>query len=307
MTRRLTLCSLCVLLVGAALVLVLVVGPGSGNEASKPSGGAVQNRTAPPGARDDPSPVSSLPAAAAPPPPPSTQVEAREFPTPSEPSPSPDGVAGLPQTPAGQALGEYFAAMAGVGPDAEARYQERLRELRRHAAEAAKLARDVYQATPKGEYYGRQAAVEALSALESHEAAGALAEIAREPIPPGLADSHDDHRLISEGTIRFSAIRGLGEIAGAGNEQASLSLREVATGGHPTVQLYAAQVYVEAHGYSREARRETAALLPAEDRLLLEARPTDAADLPRLDPDLRKPIEPGKRGAKTSNPPVEGE
>jgi hypothetical protein len=293
--RRTAVVSLCALLVAASLLSWF----GTRSERTKRVGAAVQDRTATPRELGPREPSRGVPARRESPPPAAAAAEAREFPPPSEPAPFADGVAGMAPTPAGHALGQYLAAMAGVGSSAEARYQERLRELRRHASEAVRLAHALYESTPKGEYYARQAAVEALGALDSHEAAAALGEIATETIPAGLVDNHGDSRLASEGTIRFSAIRALGELAAAGNDQARSSLRDLADSGHPTVQLYAAQVYVEAHDYSRASRREVAALLPPEDRLLLEAKPVAASDLPALDPDLRKPIDPAKRGAKT--------
>lgn len=228
--------------------------------------------------------------------------EAREFPPPSTPGPRPEGIAELPDTPAGRALGGYMLAMFGVGPDAEATYQRRLSELKKLPKEAAQLASDVYRNTPKHLYDVRQSAAETLTALKSHESTAPLSEIANEKMPPSNADDHEGQQRLSEGSIRFTAIRGLGDLAQKGDQAAATTLQQLVEKGDPAVRLFAAQTYAESQGYSREARRVVAANIAPADRLLIEARPTRASEVPQLEPQTNKPINPAKLGAKAEAP-----
>jgi len=228
--------------------------------------------------------------------------EAREFPPGGKPSPLPEGIADLPDTPAGQALGRYLIAMFGVGPDAEATYQKTLTALKKFPKEAVELASDVYRSTPKHLYDVRQSAAETLSALKSHESTAPLTEIANEKMPPPNPSDHEGQQRVSEGSIRFTAIRGLGDLAQTGDQLAATALQQLAAKGDSTVRLFAAQTYVESQGFSRESRQAVAASMSAADRLLLEAKPTPASEVPQLEPETNKPIDPAKRGAKAEAP-----
>ena len=222
----------------------------------------------------------------------------RSFPPQGQAPPVPDGVDGFPDTPAGRAVSQYLLAMSGVGTHAEAEYQASLSNLRRFPKEAVRMVSDVYKSAPSSAYTVKQSAAEALAALKSHEAAEPLAEIAKEPVPAADPGSHENDRQLSEGTLRYTAIRGLGDLAGLGDRAALASLKDLATTGGVTVRLYAAQTYVEAQGYSREARMDVARQLPEGDRLMLEVKPVRANELPQLEPVLQKPLDPAKTGQK---------
>ena len=201
------------------------------------------------------------------------------------------GPENLPDTAGGRALRTHMASLDFAGPTAQKRFDESLRELRKYPREAIDAAHTAYQQAPKGDYLSRNAYTQVLGQVDSHDATDALIDIASEPIPAGLTDSHRDTRLESEGLIRFAAIRALGELAARGDQRALAALEALIKNGHPTIRVYAAQVYVEALGYSRQARQHAASLLPEQDRPSVEARGIPPGETPMPEPRLRKPVD----------------
>jgi hypothetical protein len=196
---------------------------------------------------------------------------------------------GLPETPLGRAMTAHLDTFEAAGPNAQRKFDQTLAKLRADPRGAAKMAYDAYQRTPKDDYASRSALSGVLTQLESHEAMPALKKIALEPVPPEISRAGEAPELSAEGTIRIGAVRGLGELASRGNTDALQALADAVRNGDPTVRRYAAQMYVEAEGDSREARRAMAALLPEDERAVVEARPMSPGEQPQPEPALSKP------------------
>lgn len=196
-------------------------------------------------------------------------------------------------TEGGRIVAGHLATYDFAGPTAQARFDESLRKLRERPREVVAEVRALYQRAAKGDHASRSLATSTLRQLGSHEAESALSEIASEPIPPELRPlEHGGSPLQEEGLIRIAALDGLGHLAQLGNASALATLASLMASGNPLIRRYAAQEYVEAQGYSREARNTAAGVLPESDRMVVDARPLDPEDVPVVEPEPPENVSP---------------
>jgi len=175
-------------------------------------------------------------------------------------------------SPAELALSAHLESFGAAGPTAQARFDASLANLRKDPRGAVRAAKGLYESAPKQDYASRTIAAMTLRQLETHEALDALGEIASEPIPEGLvADGHGESPAQAEAVLRMVALDGLGALAKRGNGDAQEALVQFMKSGPALVRRSAAQEYVEADGYSREARRFASSLLPADEDAFVDA------------------------------------
>lgn len=197
-------------------------------------------------------------------------------------------------SPAELAFSAHLESFGAVGPTAQARFDASLANLRKDPRGAVRAAKGLYGSAPKQDYASRTIAAMTLRQLETHEALDVLKEIASEPIPEGLvADGHGESPAQAEAVLRMVALDGLGALAKRGNGGAQEALVQFMKSGPALVRRSAAQEYVEAAGYSREARRFASSLLPPDEDAVVDAVPLDPRDRPILEPE-RPPANPKK-------------
>jgi hypothetical protein len=203
---------------------------------------------------------------------------------------------GLPDNELGRALTAFITAGFHIGPDAQAKLDAALAELRKHdTKEVVAALREAYKNMPENAYKDRQTALQAATMLESQESAELLIEAATEPMPAGLPpDGEGLSPLMEEGVIRYIAIDGLEALAKRGNTEADAALAELVATGHPTVQAHATLAYVSA-GPNTVARQQVAAgLLPPERAFLAQRERVDGSQTQQEPPEQR-PNKPGIR------------
>lgn len=158
--------------------------------------------------------------------------------------PSPGGGdAVFPNTSTGQQIRQHLAAMAGVGEDAEANYQNSLASLRANP-EATTVVETVYLAVPEQDYFRRTLLVEALKEMRTVEALPSLERIATSPIPEDrLPQNAEIDTREHEVVIRITAVQGLSILADSSDVAHNLLLELV---GHEdlTVRQMAARGYL---------------------------------------------------------------
>lgn len=145
----------------------------------------------------------------------------------AKPAPVPTAPGGLPDTPAGRALGAHLQASRAIGPGVEARYQASLEQLRSHGADAVSVIVTAYSSADRADYGTRALLVEILAETELPEALPALIEIARSPLPKSdPAPREALNPFVEEAVVRVVAIRGIGTFApqGAQAEEVLLAL-----------------------------------------------------------------------------------
>jgi hypothetical protein len=126
----------------------------------------------------------------------------------------PTGPGGLPDTPAGRALGAHLQATRATGPGVEVRYQASLDELRSHGADAVAATVTAYSSADRADYGTRALLVEILAESELPEALPELVQIARAPLPKSDPTPREAlNPFVEEAVIRVVAVRGIGTFA----------------------------------------------------------------------------------------------
>jgi HEAT repeat protein len=192
--------------------------------------------------------------------------------------------AGFPDTPAGRAAVVFLVSVHGGGPDAEARYQRALTDLRGVGDEAVVVLVDAYRAAPAPDYARRRLLVAGLAALERPAALPPLLTIAREPVPePARIGEHAVSPHLEEALIRMAAVHGIGLLAAA--QQAPLDpLFELLQ--HPVlpVREEASRALTMA---ATELKLGGAVLDRIPPELRFDLRPRDTQPIPPRDADPR--------------------
>lgn len=208
-------------------------------------------------------------------------------------------------SPAGVALANAIAAMNGLGDDAEAEYQRALDELRRNAdAIAVEIAR-ASSDCDEGDYPARWALVHLASELRHPAALPFLRNLVETPIPPEQSkDPHSFSSVGEETILRTTAVEGVGALASEGkSREATEALWEFLKQPSLSVRRATVQSLYAAAGSSKRVRDRIAALLPEDQRFLLDLKPVDVTDVPQITRPQRHLSQAGREG-KTDPPPT---
>jgi hypothetical protein len=211
------------------------------------------------------------------------------------------------KSPAGIALANAIAAMNQVGDGAEDEYQRTLEELRRQAdAVAVEIARASSECKVQ-DYPDRWALVHIAAELRHRAALPYLRNIVETPIPPERSkDPHSFSTVAEETILRTTAVEGVGELAREQqNRDAAEALWEFLKQPSLSIRRAAVQSLYRSAGSSKRTRDRIAALLPEEQRFLLDLKPVDVSDVPQIARPQRHLSEAGREG-RTEAPPAFG-
>lgn len=175
---------------------------------------------------------------------------------------------------------EVLALPAETLEEADRRYQESLREIRKHHREAAELLAQAYEKAPADWYFDRWALVKALADLESGHAYQVLSTLAASKVPAEASENrHYYSTQEQEVMIRLRAVDGLRDLAAQGHEGADQDLLRIAadpaTPG--AVKGHAIKGYLGAGKDTAERAKTLRGRLPRElhELITLEATPPD--------------------------------
>ncbi len=205
----------------------------------------------------------------------------------------------FPDTPVGRLLTHHMFAAEGMGPDAEAIYQESLEALRVNPREATNLLDNAYQEMEENRYLDRWKVVDTLAELGTHEALEVLSEIAEQPVPLETAAEEEHFSSQSEEQmIRAAAISGIEELASRGVTEADTELYRLASVPDPVVRESAVLAYRRS-GTDQQARTtELKGILTVEDHWMVELQEVaDVSLMPQPDPQEADPHT-GEAGAE---------
>lgn len=193
----------------------------------------------------------------------------------SGPSPGAGDVV-YPKTPAGRQIKQHLTAMAAVGVDAEANYQQSLASLRANPEVTPVLA-DVYSAIPEEDYFRRTLIVETLKEMRSLKVLPYLSRIATAPIPEDrLPENTEVNTREAEIVIRITAIQGLSILAANSSAEANDLLLELVGHDELTVRQMAARGFLGSSiGDEREKLKVLYERVPKQEHWYLTTKPTE--------------------------------
>lgn len=195
----------------------------------------------------------------------------------------------FPDTPTGSQVEQHLDTMAGVGEDAEERYQASLTELRANP-EAASVLASVYAKVPEDHYFRRTLLVEALKELRSPEAFPHLRDIATSQIPADrMPDNSEVNTREAEIVIRITAVQGLSNLAQESVAEADELLLELVGHEELTVRKMAARGYLASPlGEYEDRLARLRKIVPQEEHWYLTTEATDPREVhhPEVLPDF---------------------
>lgn len=197
----------------------------------------------------------------------------------------------FPNTELGRQLADHMNYLAGVGKDAERKYQESLRRLRQRAAEVVRLLAETYPKIAADRYFRRWAIVETMREMRNNSALSQLQRIALSPISAERWGDPERFSMDKEISIRVAAVEGLSELARQGNKEAEQSLLRLITNKELGIRRQAIRGYLSA-GQDKERRvRLLKSRVPKSDYGLITLDATDVKRVPHPDdvPDNLKP------------------
>lgn len=191
----------------------------------------------------------------------------------------------LPDSEAGQNVLGYFEATNTPGVVAERRARDLLDTMRAQPQTVLAALHSAYTQTAESHYGQRWRVVSLAASLGSPSARQVLAEVAASPIPPEriqrVAGQHwDGGSQEEERLIRMEAVEGLGRLARAGDVGSEETLARLAASSDLVLRATAVHQLVKAGGYAQARRDAVAALLPEQDRWMVNQREVNLADLP---------------------------
>ena len=207
----------------------------------------------------------------------------------------------FPSTELGRHVAEHMKYLAGVGKDAERKYQESLKRLRGRAPEVVRLLAEAFPKVKADRYFRRWSIVETMREMRNPSAVNPLQRIAISPIVAERWADPERFSIDKEISIRVTAVKGLSELAQQGNKEAEQSLLRLITNNELGIRRQAIRGYLGA-GQDRERR---AKLLKSRvlksDYGLITLDATDVKRVPHPDdvPDDLKP----KYRQKDDSPP----
>jgi hypothetical protein len=214
----------------------------------------------------------------------------------------------FPDTEVGRALQRHLENILAAGRGSEERYKASLAYLRAHAGEALPALDRAYDALPASERLARQGVVETIADLGTHASEPTLTKVAVAPLP-AFDNKLDPESYFQreEGSIRYTALEGLRDLARRGNEHAEDTLRGLIVSGPPTLKQEAVAMYLDAGPDSRSRQAEAAALLPPEERWMVsKVVARGGEDIPEQKPDTSgRPKHEGETHSNEKTPPAQ--
>jgi len=203
--------------------------------------------------------------------------------------------------PADPAIANHFATMFEVGPDADARYQESLEQLRTVPGATENLI-SRYKALGDANPSERWQVVETLRALADPAALKFLVPLARSPAPVDEGVEEGGRHGI-EVIIRATATDAVAAIAKQRNGEAEQALLELLKSPEITVRRRAVRGYLDL-GNVQERQKRLMSLLPRADHDLIAITPTEvrSVETPKVPLQVRR-----KNDADHSAPPNIGQ
>lgn len=197
----------------------------------------------------------------------------------------------FPDTQLGRQLSEHLSYLAGVGRDAEQKYQASLKRLQEHAPEVVRMLADAYPKIQLDRYFRRWSIVETMREMRNNSAVNSLKQIAFSPIPAERWADPERFSRDKEISIRVTAVRGLSELAREGNKVAEQSLLRLITNKELGIRRQAIRGYLGAGQDQKQRTNELKSRLPKSDYGLITLDVTDVKRVPHPDdvPDNLKP------------------
>ena len=203
----------------------------------------------------------------------------------------------FPDTKVGRLLSKHMDAALGTGTDVEAQYQRSLTALRSQPDEVITLLGVTYNKIDESRYFRRWLMVETLRELHSDSALMLLSDIADQPIPDEKWTDDEAFSQDKEISIRTTAIAGIADLAGRGNEDANTRLTRFFKHRNPSIRRVAVIGYLGA-GEDYETRVDfLKRALPEEDHQFITLKATNIKSVKHPDiPDVKLSV-PEKDGA----------
>jgi hypothetical protein len=197
----------------------------------------------------------------------------------------------FPESELGRQLSDHLNYLAGVGKDAEQKYQESLKRLRERAPEVVRMIAEAYPKIQVDRYFRRWSIVETMREMRNNDALKSLQGIAFSPIPAERWADSERFSKDKEISIRVTAVGGLSELARQGNTIAEQSLLRLITNKELGIRRQAIRGYLGA-GQDLERRiKVLKSKVPKSDYGLITLDATDVKRVPHPDdvPDNLKP------------------
>jgi len=199
--------------------------------------------------------------------------------------------------------------MSRGGDDAEDEYQRALEDLRAQPeAVVVEIARGSSDCE-ESDYPARWALVHLAAELRHPAALPFLRNLVETPIPPEQSkDPHSFSTVAEETILRTTAVEGVGVLARERqSREATEALWQFMKQPSLSIRRAAVQSLYMASGTSKRVRDRIAALLPDDQRFLLDLKPVDVTEVPQIGRPQRHLSPTGREGRTAPPPTFQGE
>ena len=183
---------------------------------------------------------------------------------------------------AGRLLRNFLNVMNSFGDDAQEVYEEKLKELKKHAEDIMVEVVRAEGAADESDYPFRWALVHTASELKSPASLRFLKNLVFSPIPPEKSkDPHSFSTVAEETILRTTAVEGIENLAKMGNEEAQKTLFNFLE--LPSISIKRAAIQAIFATVSDEKKLEKMrSLMPREHHYLLEIKRVNVKDVPQI-------------------------
>ena len=203
---------------------------------------------------------------------------------------------------AGKLLKNFLEAMNSLGDEAQAIYDEKLKELSKHAEDVLVEIIRAEGAACEDDYPFRWALVHAASELKHPATLKFLRNLVFAPIPPEKSrDPHSFSTIAEETILRTTAVEGVEYLSKAGNEDAQKTLFDFLK--VPSLSVKRASVQaILATVRDKGKLEKLKSALPEDERFLLEIKRVDLKAVPQIE-DPQKDLKPDAKDSVKEAPP----
>ena len=214
-------------------------------------------------------------------------------------------------------LERFLSVLYAADEDADKRYKDALKELKRDPGEAVIAIARASSCCDNINYPRRWALVYAATQMEHEAALPFFRDLVLAPLPLGQpSPAHRNTAVREETILRTTAIDGVGRLAAGGNKRALEHLHEFLD--VPSVSVRRATVQ-EILKVAPRSRAQLAKRLPAEQQFLLDIKQLPVSDVPQIkdptahlrdakaQPKEPAPPLPDNRSRRRGSPKVRGE
>jgi hypothetical protein len=185
------------------------------------------------------------------------------------------------KSPTADVLRSALARMSGIGPTAEAAYQEGLRAVQSRPTEEVKaLIAEALRSLPEEAYLDRWALVQLSTDLRQSELIDLLDDTISTPIPAERSSDADykSSTVAQESLIRISAVEGLVRLAAEGSTEAVNALLRHVSHEHRTIKE---ACVLGLKDLDKSVQTRLRAAVSEEDQDLLELHRAEVRDIPQ--------------------------